>query len=149
MNEVIFFLHAITVVLFALAALAIGKKTLFIFVSMQSVLANIFVVKQTTLFGFTVTCADCFIVGIVLSLNLISEFFGKEESKKAFYISFFSLAFFIAMSKFHLFYSPAPVDYAHSAFKTILTPFPRIAFASLAAFFISLFINNKIYASST
>ena len=78
MNELFFLLHIITIVAFALGALYIGKNALIVLVAMQSVLANLFVIKQMTFLGFNVTCADVFAVGTILTLNLLQEYYGEK-----------------------------------------------------------------------
>ena len=58
MNEALFFVQVIVVMLFALIALRIGKEALTVWVVLQALLANLFVMKQMSFFGFEVTCSD-------------------------------------------------------------------------------------------
>ena len=83
MNECIFLLHVALVIGFALGALRLGKEALTAWVALQAVLANLFVIKQMTFLGFTVTCSDVFAIGSIAGLNLVQEFFGKESARKA------------------------------------------------------------------
>lgn len=135
MNEMIFFLHILAVMAFVFAALKLGKTALISMVALQAVLANLFVVKQTVLFGFSVTCSDVFSVGSILALNLLQEYFGKDEAAKAVKISFLSLIFFALMSQIHLFYTPAPFDLSQEGFLSIFSSTPRIIIASIAVFY--------------
>lgn len=136
MNELLFFFSAFLVVTFALLALRLGKSSLIAFIAIQGILANLFVVKQMALFGFSVTCSDVFAIGGILSLNLLQEYFGKEAAKRAVQISFLSLIFFAVMSQIHLFYVPTAADETHSAFEAIFSSTPRIIIASIAVFYI-------------
>src|SRR5438445_4228981 len=106
MNELIFILHTLIIAAFALGALALGPSALVAFVCIQCMLANLFVVKQITLFGFTATCADAFTVGATIGLNLLQEYFGKEIAKRTIWINFFLLIFYALLSQIHLFYLP-------------------------------------------
>lgn len=136
MNELIFLCHIWVMIGFAFLALRGGQIALVAFIALQGVLANLFVVKQMSLFGFSVTCSDVFIIGAILSQNLLQEYFGKEVAKKATYISLLALLFFAVMSQIHLAYRPLESDCTHSSFLTILSPSLRITLASLATFFI-------------
>lgn len=136
MNEILFFAHILVVFGFALIALKLGKEALTAWISLQAVLANLFVLKQMTFFGFHITCSDVFAIGSILGLNLLREYFGKESALKALWICFSSMIFFVAMSQFHLFYNPSSFDTTQEAYLTILAPAPRLLLASLAVFFI-------------
>jgi queuosine precursor transporter len=146
MNELIFLLHIITVVGFTLLGLRLGKFALMSLVSLEAVLANLFVVKQMNIFGFNATCADVFVVGSVLGINLLQEYFGEQASSTALRASFFVMFFYLVMSQIHLLYMPNSFDITHGFFQGILKFAPRIIIASILAYFIVLFINNKLYA---
>lgn len=145
MNELIFLLHIIFVTAFTLGAFYIGKNALLAVVALQAVLANLFVIKQIEIFGFNATCADVFIVGSVLGINLLQEYYGKTWSKKALYISFFCMTFYLVMTQIHLLYIPAAYDNSHELFEGILSFAPRIIIASIAVYFVVLLINNWFY----
>lgn len=137
MNELLFFLHIFSVLAFTLGAFAFGQNALISCISLQVVLANLFVVKQMTLFGLNVTCADVFIVGGVIGLNLLQEYWGQKLANKAIWISFFVAIFYLVMTKFHILYVPNSFDTTHNMFNGILQFMPRITIASL---FVHLFV---------
>lgn len=105
-------------------------------IALFCVLANAFVIKETTLFGLNVTCTDAYAVGSLLTLNLLQQYHGKKSALKMVYLSFFTLAAFALLAFFQLQYSPSSADRAHSAYATILTHSPRIMGASLLTFFV-------------
>ncbi len=146
MNEIIFFLHTITVIAFILGAFAMGKYALISCISLQLVLANLFVVKQMQLFGFNVTCADVFIVGTVLGLNLLQEYWGQKLANRTIWISFFVAIFYLVMTRFHLFYVPNSFDTTHQMFSGILQFIPRITIVSLLVFVFVQRIRSWLYA---
>lgn len=135
MNEGIFVFQVILIVIFAICALKLGKEALIVWISLQALLANIFVLKQIVLFGYEVTASDAFAVGSLLGLNFLQENFGKESARKAAWICFFSLMFFVLVSQMHLAYQASPNDTTQSAFNTILSPAPRLFFVSIIVFF--------------
>lgn len=136
MNEFLFLCHILLVMGFVLGALRLGASTLTALIVLQAILANLFVVKQMDLFGFTVTCSDVFAVGGILGLNLLQEYFGKEAALRAVKISFFNMVFFLAMAQMHLWYFPSIQDVTHPSFALILGATPRIVIASVTVFFI-------------
>jgi len=136
MNEFLFFSQIFLVAIFALGALRLGKEALICWVVIQALIANLFVLKQITLFGFDVTASDAFAIGSLLGLNFLQEYFSKEDAKKATWVCFFFMIFFTLVSQLHLFYKPSTYDSAHAAFETILSPSPRLLLASMSVFFI-------------
>ncbi|MBU4269635.1 queuosine precursor transporter [Candidatus Dependentiae bacterium] len=146
MNELIFFLHIISVVVATFLALRLGKSALVGLICLETVLSNLFVLKQMTIFGLNATCADVFVIGIVLGINLLQEYFGIEFSKKTIKISFFAMFFYLLMSFIHLSYIPSQHDWAHILFNEILRFTPRIVIASMFAYFVSLRFNASFYA---
>jgi uncharacterized integral membrane protein (TIGR00697 family) len=135
MNELFFFFHIFLVVGFVLGALRLGQGALVALISLQGVLANLFVIKQIDLFGFSVTCSDVFAIGGILSLNLLQEYFGKEAASRAVKVSLLALLFFAVMSQVHLWYVPNEFDGTQEAFEGIFSQSLRIVLASLATFY--------------
>ncbi len=136
MNESIFFLHLFFVLGFLWIALKRGKETLYLFVVLQVVFANLFLVKQMRLFGWDVTCSDVYAVGALLGLNCIREIYGAKKAQTAISLSFLALLFFLCMSKVHLFYLPNCFDTTHDAFSKIFSSTARIVLASLSVFYL-------------
>jgi len=144
-NELLFLVHIIIISCFALGALKLGKEALIAFICMQCILANLFVIKQTTLFGFTATCSDAFTVGAVFGLNLLQEYFGKSMAKLAIWISFAFMLFYALLSQIHLHYIPSITDSAQIHFESILQFMPRIVTASFLVYLIVQFIDCHLY----
>lgn len=136
MNELVFLSHIFVVITFVLLSLRLGKSALIALIALQGVLANLFVVKQMSLFGFSVTCSDVFAIGCILSLNLLQEYFGKESAQQATRISLLTLLFFAFASQIHLLYAPTLLDTTQNAFSTIFSSSPRIIFASIFTFYL-------------
>jgi uncharacterized integral membrane protein (TIGR00697 family) len=145
MNELLFLMHVAIVMAFGFAALKMGKSALTAWISLQAVLANLFVIKQTCLFHFHVTCSDAFAIGSIFGINLLREHFGKESASKALWSCFFAMLFFAMMAQIHLFYLPSAEDTVHQAFKAILSSSPRLLFASLAVFSLVQQIDLRLF----
>lgn len=136
MNEILFLTQLLLITVFALGSLKFGKGALIAWISIQALVANLFVLKQITLFNFNVTASDAFVIGSLLGLNFLQEHHGKEEAKKGSWICFYFMSFFAVISQLHLLYRPSPHDVTQEAFLTILSPAPRLLLASLGVFFV-------------
>ena len=68
-NESIFLSHLVVVIFFSYIARRYGQIALMVSVVIQSLMANIFVLKQMALFGYTVTCSDVYSVGAILTIS--------------------------------------------------------------------------------
>lgn len=146
MNEFLFFFQTLLTLLFVYGALRLGQEALTGWVVIQAMIANLFVIKQITLFGFEVTAGDVYAIGSLLGLNLLQEHYGDAAARKASAASFFLLAFFVLISQVHLFYVPSAHDTSQQAFLTLLSPAPRILGASIATFFIVQQIEMRLFA---
>lgn len=146
-NEVIFLCYVLTVSTACLVALRLGKEYLMGLIGAMAVLTNLFTRKQISLIGFTATAADALAVGITLGLNILQEYFGKDQAIKAIWIGFFCALFYTLMSILHLAYIPAPGDISDPIYHALLESMPRTVMASLISFLIVQFIDTKLYAT--
>lgn len=146
MNEFIFLLQILLIVVFTFGALKLGKEALIGWIALLAVMANLFVLKQIVLFGFEVTASDAFAMGSLLGLSFLQEYFGQEEAKKATWICFFFLFFFALASQVHLLYLPSPHDASQTAFLTLLSPTPRLFIASMGVFFIVQQMDIRVFS---
>lgn len=146
MNELLLLIQATTIAITALIALKIGSHALVTFIVIQSILANIFVVKQISLLGLNATASDAFMVGSVFGLQLLQEYFGKRLAQKTVFISFFLLVFYTIVSQLHILYVPAAHDTMHQHFYPILQSMPRIIIASITVYTIALYFDTYLYA---
>jgi|SRR5579872_4780159 len=145
-NELIFIAHAAFMSCSALAALWFGQAALVAFISLQCALANLFVIKQITLFGLTATTADAFTVGAVLGLNLLQEFYGRENVRRAIWISFALMLFYAIASQIQLAYIPSIFDTTQGYFLPILSLMPRIVAASFTVYLLVAHIDAWLFA---
>lgn len=146
MNELIFITHSFFLALITGIAHAIGKEALIVWICLQTIVANLFVTKQITLLGFNATAADAFIVTSVAALNILQEFYSKEDAKKAIKLSLGFCIVMVALSLLQVWYIPSLSDMHHAHFVAILQHTPRIIAASLAAYGISQYIDYSFFA---
>ena len=146
MNELLFLFHLLSITATTLIMLKMGAEALVAFLCVQAILANLFVIKQITLFGFTATASDMYIVGSVLSLNLLQEYYGKHIARKAIWISFVLLIFYTIVSQIHIFYIPSMSDFSHKYYYNLLSYMPRLTSASIIVYLIVQHFDTHFYA---
>src|SRR5437016_3221906 len=145
LNEIIFFLHALFIGICTLVALHFGSFGLSIFICIQSLISNMFILKETTLFGFTATCTDAYTIGCILSLNLLQEYYGPAIAKKIININFLSLCFYGGAIQIQLWYFPAATDQMHPFFGLLFRSAPRIVIASLLVTWLTQMFDYWLY----
>src|SRR5581483_2912399 len=146
MNELIFFIHTFIVTFFSLGALYLGKEALISLIMLLAILSNLFVTKQITLFGLYATPADPLTIGIVISLNLLQEYFGKDITKKAISLSFLGSVVYVVLSQIHLIYISNIFDATQLHARALFGVMPRIVIASLITYFVVQHIDCRLYA---
>lgn len=110
-------------------------------------ISNILAAKQFVLFeGVTMTCAVIvFPITYVLS-DLISEVYGYKWSRTICYMAFAASVLMVLIFEISI-ATPAP-DYwtNQEAYATVLGNVPRVLVASLLAFLVGDFVNDKVFA---
>ncbi len=146
MNELLWILLAI---LNFLALIAIykyfGLTGLFAWIAMNTVIANIQVTKTVELFGLTATLGNIAYGSIFLATDAISEKYQLKDAKRAVYIGFFSLLFFVVVMQLVLLFGPQEGD-VHEAMAVIFGLIPRIALGSIIAYLISQWFDVHLFS---
>ncbi|MCF8302613.1 MAG: queuosine precursor transporter [Bacteroidales bacterium] len=117
-----------------------GKKGLFTWIPIATIVANIQVIQTIELFGFTATLGNIVYASSFLVTDLLSENYGKKEAEKAVWIGFFSLIAMTILMNLALLFVPLADDYSsstHEHLDSIFSLMPRIATASLIAYIVS------------
>ncbi|WP_018754627.1 queuosine precursor transporter [Paenibacillus terrigena] len=123
-----------------------GKKGLYAWVGVATVIANIQVTKNIEMFGFVMTLGNTIYGTIYLTSDLLNEKYGEKEAKKAVWFGFFTLITTTIMMQMALQFKPHESGMeAQSALEMIFGLMPRLALGSLAAYFISQFLDVRIY----
>jgi hypothetical protein len=145
MNELIFIAYVVSLLVSLLIAMRMGSVALSSLVVTLWVIANLFVQKQIDLFGFSVTAADALVVGAMLGVNLLQEFYGKDVARKTIWASFFVLCVYVVLSMLHCAYVPNQFDTTQAMFMRLLYPMPRLVVASLLAYLVAANVEYYLY----
>lgn len=130
-NELIFFAHFALILISVSIATRVGKYALFTLFLIMVTFANLFVLKEITLFGLTVTAVEPYTIGAMIAIGLLQELHGKAIAKQALSSMLLFLAFMGVMSIVHIAYIPSAEDTFHPAYTTILSNSPRIFLSSI------------------
>ncbi len=138
LNEVLWFaMMAVNFGAILLAYRLFGKTGLFVWIPIAVIVANMQVLKTVELFGFTNTLGNIVYASSFLVTDILSENYGKKEARKAVYIGFFALIMLTVLMNLALVFIPSPEDFSQESLAAIFRIMPRIALASLAAFWVS------------
>lgn len=146
MNIVIFLTQLLIIGITTLIMHRLGQAALIAFICVQAILANLFVLKQIELFTLNATASDAYMIGCVLTLNLLQEYHGKEAARKTIWISFVALLFYTLMSQLHILYIPHGADSTHVHYEALLSYMPRLATASLVVYLLVQYFDTFFYA---
>ena len=122
-----------------------GKMGIIAIIASNIVLMNIFVLKGMVLFGLPATGGNVLYASIFLSTDILEEYFGKKEARKAVFIGFFISLMFLIATIFILLFKPAEWDIYHTSMKKLFTPTWRIIGASMLAYLISQNLDVTTY----
>jgi uncharacterized integral membrane protein (TIGR00697 family) len=146
MNELLFIFHLACIGITTLIMLKLGAEALIAFLCAQAIIANIFVLKQISLVGLNATASDVYIVGSVLTLNLLQEYYGKQLARKAIWISFVLLVFYTMVSQIHILYAPSISDFTQDYYYNLLSYMPRLTSASILVYILVQYFDTYFYA---
>lgn len=135
MNELL--LIGSLVVIFALVLLffrLFGKTGLYCWTVFATLTANIEVLIVVNAFGMEQTLGNILFASTFLVTDLLSEFYGKEASKKAVNIGITFSAAFILISQSWLHYVPSESDFAMPHMQAIFSNTPRLMLASFLVY---------------
>lgn len=124
-----------------------GKKGLYAWVGIATVIANIQVAKTIAMpFDIVMTLGNTMYVTLYMTSDLLNEKYGRGEARKAVWFGFFTLLMTTVIMQMALIFEPQETDMAQSSLETIFGLMPRLALGSMTAYFISQFLDVRLYA---
>lgn len=117
-----------------------GKRGLYMWIPIATIIANIQVIQTIELFGLTATLGNIVYASSFLVTDILSENYGRKEAKKAVWIGFFSLISMTLIMKVAIWFQPMGDSFSQKTFESLSTIFsfmPRIVIASMLAYLVS------------
>ncbi|KOS02094.1 MULTISPECIES: queuosine precursor transporter [Paenibacillus] len=123
-----------------------GKKGLYAWIGVATVLANIQVTKTIDLVGITTTLGNTMYVSMYMASDLLNEKYGPKEARKAVWFGFFTLIMTTITMQMVLQFEPTATDFAQTPMQQLFGLLPRLALASLTAYAVSQLLDVRLYA---
>lgn len=140
---------AVNFALFLVCYRLFGKNGLYTWIGAATLLANIQVVKTIEIFGIVMTLGNTIYATIYLTTDLLNEKYGEKEARKAVWFGFFTMIMSLVIMQMVLHFKPAGDDFsqqAQGAMETLFGITPRIVLGSLCAYFVSQFLDVRIFS---
>lgn len=132
--------------LFLLCYRMFGRSGLYAWMAVATVIANIQVVKTIEMAGLVMTLGNTMYVTLSLATDLLNEKFGEKAARKGVWIGFFALIASTAMMQMALVFEPQEGDFAQAPLEAIFGLLPQLAAGSLTAYFVSQFLDVRIFS---
>ena len=116
-----------------------GKTGLFATIIISIIVCNIQVMKLVELFGLPATLGNILYASIFFATDVLGEVYGKKEARRGVWLGFCALLITMVYMQIALRFTPAPEDFMQPALEKVFSFLPRIALASLCAYFFSQF----------
>lgn len=124
-----------------------GKKGLYAWVGVATVIANIQVTKTISMPpNIVMTLGNTMYVTLYMTSDLINEKYGRREARTAVWFGFFTLLMTTVIMQMALKFTPDESDFAQESLEKIFGLMPRLALGSLTAYFISQFLDVRLYS---
>jgi len=144
-NGLIYLLHTLGTLALVLVCFRLGKAWLISYMAMATVMMNLVVVKQMSLFGLDATGGNVLYASLFLATDLLSEHWGSREARKAVRIGFLGGLFFLVTVRIMLRYAPNEYDVAQPHMEAIFGFLPRIVLGSLTAYLTAQHLDVWLY----
>lgn len=135
MNELLFIL---TIILYyggmLLTKKLWGKQGLYIWIVIGTIFANLEINKLVTIFGMEMTLGNVLFASTFLVTDIMSECYGKENSKRAVNIGVFASVCLIVISQIALAFVPSANDTMQASMQGVFGQIPRICIASFVVY---------------
>lgn len=122
-----------------------GKKGLFVWIPICTILANIEVTGLVNAFGLEQTLGNTLFASSYLATDILSERHGKKDASKAVWAGIFTTVCFIFFSFMWQLYSASENDWAFEHIHALFSNTPRMLLASLAGYAVSEILDVKLY----
>jgi len=146
-NELVFFLHTLSAGVILLGAARLGRTWLTALVVVCTVLMNIAVAKQMTLFGLQVTGGNVLFATVFLANDVLNEHFGLRAARRAVLTGFAAGLATVVMMQFALAYIPNEHDQAqeHLIFFFRGEAYGRIVVVSMISYLLAQLLDTQLY----
>ena len=147
MNELLLFIEII--IMFSIVLLVnklFKKEGLIAYIGLASILANIEVAKQITIFGLDATLGNVMFASTFLAIDILAEYYSKKDAIKGVNVGLASVLIYLLCSQITLWFTPNTLDFANESMKTLFSLAPRICISSVVMYYIANRIDVMLYS---
>ena len=145
-NELLWVLLMVVTFLGILLAYRLfGRIGLYVWIAISIIVANMQVMKTIEIFGLVTAEGNIIYGTIFLAMDILGENYGKKAAYKGVLIGFFTLFAVTILMQLTLQFVPHESDTLSPALESIFSFLPRIAAASITAYFLSQILNIVIF----
>lgn len=146
MNVILFIIGIILAFSTVVVLEKIFKQSgLYLWIAIASVLANIFVCKNISMFGISFTLGNIMFASTFLATDILNEKYGLKSSKQGVYLGLAAVIIYLVSTQFVLQFIPDTSDIVHPAMEQLFALAPRVCIASLIMYFIANLLDVHLY----
>lgn len=154
MNELLLIITLlIEFTLVVLAYKFFGKKGLFAWIALATVLANVEVLLLVKAFGIEMTLGNVLFASTFLATDILSEKYDKKTAQQGVFFGIAASVVFLVISASWLLYRPSANDMNFEFFHDIFAKTPRIIIASVVVYaiaeFLDVFLYHKVWKATS
>ena len=110
------------------------KEGLYVWISIATIMANIFVCKSIDILGLTASLGNVMFASIFLATDILSEKYDVKDSRKAVMLAIASQIIFILATTLAVSYIPSETDLSNESMKTLFSINARVSISSIVMF---------------
>lgn len=146
MNEILLFVEIIIIFSIVLLTHKLFKKEgLIAYIGVASILANIQVAKQITIFGLDATLGNVMFASTFLATDILTEYYSKKDAIKGVNVGLMSVIIYLICSQISLMFVPNNFDFVNDSMQNLFSLTPRICISSVVMYYIANRIDVVIY----
>lgn len=121
------------------------KEGLYVWISIATIMANIFVCKSIEILGLTASLGNVMFASIFLATDILSEKYDVKDSRKAVILAIVSQIIFIMATTLTVSYIPSETDLSNESMKTLFSINARVSISSIVMFGVSNMLDIYLF----
>lgn len=121
------------------------KEGLYVWISIATIMANIFVCKSIEILGLTASLGNVVFASIFLATDILSEKYDVKDSRKAVILAIVSQIIFIMATTLTVSYIPSETDLSNESMKTLFSINARVSISSIVMFGVSNMLDIYLF----
>lgn len=121
------------------------KEGLITYIGIATILANIQVAKQITIFGLDATLGNVLFASTFLATDILTECYGKKYAMKGINLGLTSVIIYLICTQLTIAFTPNEFDIVSDSMSNLFALAPRVCISSVLMYFIANKVDIVIY----